>query len=865
MQGGWSNADSDWQLKRLQHDSVKTVEKAVQTMRANLQEDIIGHGQEYEKMFGKSSAQYNEYLNMVMEKLEQLGVAPKQVIEWLNQTAADGAVPVSQYGTDRDSQSETIPQIRAEPIPFDQQLQPEVDFDSFARLEAAASQALAVSINPSSALPFSAFPAGQSPAPVPTQTSFPTAQPEGNHGASSGHMSPQAPQPIAQPTFQNSLLNNSAAWASPTPGQNQSKQTAVAEAWGLGNSDEAPSSGTSPWGDVKEAQPHPQPAFAAIQAPSAPVAPVAPVANVSSSWGSPEPTNSLKSALGLAASPVIPVATTKPLVDPTDEFNYETTWSAMPARPEPVDPKTSPLSAWDTPAADEPLSSNAQPVWTPAPAPVATEPAWSAAHAAISPNPVATEPAWNAAPAAIAPAHVAAEPAWSVAPAAIAVPAAAPTFNTAAASAPVSASAFTQWGAPTNVSAPATQTVAPSESPWVTAAAPSRPMIAAPTAAPAPSSDGWASPSAAVLPQVASDSSPAAPVAPSAPAAPPAPVAQAMQVPGWPSSAPATPPVSVESAWNTPAPDFASVISPVIEPESPWTAAANSIAAESQWAAPPFPIPSPTLGPALTPPVVSAGPMMAPMAPQAPIAPSPLMQAQVTAPAMAPAPTANSVASPMPSPVPAPVPVQAPAHAPAQASVAAALPELSGAAPKPVQASAIPSPWASAQMPSQLSSPQFTSPQFTSPQPSAPMQAVAPVVSVAPVIPVATQTPAASQAVAGQANRPSFGGWPAGPVPNPYATQDAMQNPIQQPIQQAIQQPIQQLIQQPIQQQYQQAAMQPVGQGWTQQQPQQPMQATPIAAPQYHSAGYGHGGNGNQMQRPDERDEPNYDPATAWD
>lgn len=33
---------------------------------------------------------------MVMEKLEQLGVAPKQVIEWLNQAASDGAVPVSQ-------------------------------------------------------------------------------------------------------------------------------------------------------------------------------------------------------------------------------------------------------------------------------------------------------------------------------------------------------------------------------------------------------------------------------------------------------------------------------------------------------------------------------------------------------------------------------------------------------------------------------------------------------------------------------------------------------------------------------------------------------------------------------------------------
>lgn len=96
--------------------------------------------------------------------------------------------------------------------------------------------------------------------------------------------------------------------------------------------------------------------------------------------------------------------------------------------------------------------------------------------------------------------------------------------------------------------------------------------------------------------------------------------------------------------------------------------------------------------------------------------------------------------------------------------------------------------------------------------------------------------------------RPSFGGWPAGPVPNPYATQDAMQRPPQQQQQQP--------------QQMQQPAS-PPPYGWAQ--PQQQMQTSPIAAPHYQNPGNGNGGNGHQMQRPEEREEPSYDPATAWD
>lgn len=831
MQGGWSNADSDWQLKRLQHDSVKTVDKAVQTMRGVLQEDIIAHGQEYEKMFGKSSAQYNEYLNMVMEKLEQLGVAPKQVIEWLNQTASDGAVPVSQYGTDRDSQSETIPQIRAEPIPYDQQLQPQVDFDSFARLEAAASQALAVGTNPTpaSALPFSAFPAAQVPAPLPTPTSFPSAQPDSSQSPS--HSGVQAPAPAAQPTFQSSLLSNSAAWGSPTPGQNPSKPAAVAEAWGLGASVEnepAKQSPASAWGSTQPESPA-----------------TAPKGN--SSWGTPEPnnSNSLKSALGMAASPVVQSASPKPPEPAEEEFNYETTWQAVPVASAPISPAT---------------TTNLVP----------QEPAWNAAPATSAPAAPQASP-WSAAPAHSAPA-MPQEPAWTAAPAPPASSPAAPISPIALANNSVnpiaspaqsnaqstsSSQAFTQWGAPTSVSPPA-QSAAPAESPWVTAAAPTSPAPVAatnpissnghgwastapstPTAAPsnqaqqlAPTSTaGWASPAIQSAPAV---SSPAQ--IQQAPGWQTAPAAQAMAqvsapVPG-PGPAPAPAPLSVpapaepvvamaESNWNTPAPVAQPAApGPIVvapEPESPWTAAAHSLAAESQWAAPPFPIPSPTLGPALTP-ALMAGPMMAPISQASPLPPAPI-----------------AVPVPAPSPVAAPAPVRPPAPAPVttQAPVFAA-PQVSPVAVPP-------SPWGAVPAPTPAPAP-------------VPMQAVAPVVSVAPVIPVATQMPANDQSPTSPTTRPSFGGWPAGPVPNPYATQDAMQRPQQQQQQQPVQQP----------QQVQQPASPPTY-GWAQPQQQQQMQNSPIAAPHYQNPGNGSGGNGHQMQRPEEREEPSYDPATAWD
>jgi hypothetical protein len=108
MQGGWSNTDNDWQLKRLQLDSVKMVEKITELVRENVERDVVAHGQEYERLFGKSSAQFSELLTMVVEKLEQEGIAPPALISWLKQAAMQDSLPST--GLDhRDSQSATLP------------------------------------------------------------------------------------------------------------------------------------------------------------------------------------------------------------------------------------------------------------------------------------------------------------------------------------------------------------------------------------------------------------------------------------------------------------------------------------------------------------------------------------------------------------------------------------------------------------------------------------------------------------------------------------------------------------------------------------------------------------------------------------
>lgn len=111
VQGNWSNADGDWQLKRLQQDSVKTVEKIIEVVRETLQHDVMRIEREYEQMFGPSSAQFSEYLNMIMERMAQTGITSHGIIEWLGNAAANGTVSDERQSFARHMQSQTIPHI----------------------------------------------------------------------------------------------------------------------------------------------------------------------------------------------------------------------------------------------------------------------------------------------------------------------------------------------------------------------------------------------------------------------------------------------------------------------------------------------------------------------------------------------------------------------------------------------------------------------------------------------------------------------------------------------------------------------------------------------------------------------------------
>ena len=111
-----SGNDNDWQLKKLQHDSLKTSEKVVEVLRETIEREVLAQAKDYERLFGARSAQFAEYLTMVAQKLEQHGIQHEDVINWLTATASEGAVP-KDYASDlRDSQSKTVPFIAGGPM-----------------------------------------------------------------------------------------------------------------------------------------------------------------------------------------------------------------------------------------------------------------------------------------------------------------------------------------------------------------------------------------------------------------------------------------------------------------------------------------------------------------------------------------------------------------------------------------------------------------------------------------------------------------------------------------------------------------------------------------------------------------------------
>jgi hypothetical protein len=116
LQSDWSNNDNDWKLKKLQHDSLKTAEKVVESMRETIEKEVLAQSKEYERLFGSCSAQFAEYLTMVAQKLEQHGVQHSDVINWLNSAAREGTVPRDYANDLRDSQSKTVPFIDGGPM-----------------------------------------------------------------------------------------------------------------------------------------------------------------------------------------------------------------------------------------------------------------------------------------------------------------------------------------------------------------------------------------------------------------------------------------------------------------------------------------------------------------------------------------------------------------------------------------------------------------------------------------------------------------------------------------------------------------------------------------------------------------------------
>jgi len=116
LQGDWGNNDNDWQLKKLQHDSLKTSEKVVEVLRETIEKEVLALAKDYDRLFGTRSAQFTEYLTMVAQKLEQHGIEHQDVIKWLNALASEGSVP-RDYASDlRDSQSKTVPFIPGGPM-----------------------------------------------------------------------------------------------------------------------------------------------------------------------------------------------------------------------------------------------------------------------------------------------------------------------------------------------------------------------------------------------------------------------------------------------------------------------------------------------------------------------------------------------------------------------------------------------------------------------------------------------------------------------------------------------------------------------------------------------------------------------------
>lgn len=113
MDNNWGVQDSDWQLRRLQQDCVRTSDRALAALYSTLQQEVRQVHAEYQRNFGANSAQFAEYISLLVQKLQTAGIASAACLDWLN-SAASGVLPAEHVPANYNSQSQTLTYIPGE-------------------------------------------------------------------------------------------------------------------------------------------------------------------------------------------------------------------------------------------------------------------------------------------------------------------------------------------------------------------------------------------------------------------------------------------------------------------------------------------------------------------------------------------------------------------------------------------------------------------------------------------------------------------------------------------------------------------------------------------------------------------------------
>jgi len=109
----WGAQDSDWQLRKLQQDSLRTSDRVLAASFAVLQQEVAQVFEEYQRNFGPNSAQFAEYVTMLMLKLQSAGLATMTCMDWLS-NATSGVLPKAHPNAPYAIQAQTLKHIPEE-------------------------------------------------------------------------------------------------------------------------------------------------------------------------------------------------------------------------------------------------------------------------------------------------------------------------------------------------------------------------------------------------------------------------------------------------------------------------------------------------------------------------------------------------------------------------------------------------------------------------------------------------------------------------------------------------------------------------------------------------------------------------------